>query len=149
MFSFSARRKLRVLYGFIIAVYCNDVSASGIRRTVSGYCDPHYMLATVVACAALLLVSLSMCWVLTLWMNVESKTCFEDHVQTKLSFDAMLCMWDACAYTCVCLVFGASEDILGVVSRASSTSTPTPHLGIGPLRGRKLAKYLSWLASES
>ena len=55
-------------------------------------------------------------------MNVESKTCFGDHVQTKLSFDVMLCMWDTCAYTCVCLVFGASEDNLGVVFRVSSTS---------------------------
>lgn len=62
MFSFSARRKLRVLYGFIITVYCNDVSASGIRMTLSGYhCDPHYILATEVACVALLLVCLSMC----------------------------------------------------------------------------------------
>lgn len=60
----------------------------------------------------------------------------------------MLCMWDACAYTCVCLVFGASEDNLGVVFRISSTSTPNPHFGTRPLRDLELAKYLSELASE-
>lgn len=56
MFSFSARRKLTVLYGFIITVYCNDVRASGICMTLSGYCDPRYMLTTEVSCVAVLLV---------------------------------------------------------------------------------------------